>query len=300
MDVSARTGLRVFVTGANGFIGTHLTRALAASGADVHRMQADITDRGAVAAAIDAARPQLVFHLAAYGTTPGQADGARMRDVNVGGVEHLWAALDRWPCRIVQTGSCGEYGPASGALTEDHACRPASPYTQTVHEAVEFSIDRARRSGRELVILRPFGPYGPGDRPERLTPFVVNGLLSGRRVAVTAGEQRRDYSFIDDHVRALQLAAAMPLRDTARVYNIGGGSIITVRALVERVAAAVDGGALARVDFGAVPYRPGDLADMFADITAARRDLGYEPSVALDDGLARTVAWHRTSRVGAA
>jgi nucleoside-diphosphate-sugar epimerase len=223
-----------------------------------------------------------------------------MREVNVGGVEHLWAALDPWPCRIVQTGSCGEYGPSTGALTEDHVCRPTSPYTRTIHDAVEFSIDRARKSGRELVILRPFGPYGPGDRPERLIPFVISGLLSKQRVAVTAGEQRRDYSFIDDHVRALQLAASTPLRDTARVYNIGAGAAITVRAVVERIAAAVDGGALARLDFGSVPYRPGDPADMVADISAARRDLGYEPAVALDDGLARTVAWHRTSRAGAA
>jgi UDP-glucose 4-epimerase len=223
-----------------------------------------------------------------------------MRAVNVGGVEHLWEALERWPCRIVQSGSCGEYGPATGALTEDHACRPASAYAQTVHEAILFSVDRARRSGRELVVLRPFGPYGPGDRPERLIPFVINGLLSGPRVGVTSGLQRRDYSFIDDHVRALRLAATTPLSDTARVYNIGSGAAITVRALVERIAAAVDGGAMARVDFGAVPHRPGDLTDMFADITAARRDLGYEPAVALDDGLARTVAWHRTSRVGAA
>src|SRR5262249_47771943 len=151
-------------------------------------------------------------------------------------------------------------------------------------------------TGRELVILRPFGPYGPGDRPERVIPFVIAGLLEGRRVAVTAGEQRRDYSFIEDHVRALILAGTAVLPDTARVYNIGSGGPITVRTLVERIAAAVDGGALARVDFGAVPYRPDDLADRFADTTAAQRDLGYEPTIALDEGLVRTVAWHRTSR----
>jgi UDP-glucose 4-epimerase len=290
----------VFVTGATGFIGTHLMRALTADGATVHRLQGDIRDRAAVAAAVAAARPELVFHLAAYGTTPVQRDEQRMRDVNVGGVEHLWDALDRWSCRIVQTGSCGEYGPATGALREDHPCLPATPYTTTVHEAVSYSIERARRTGRELVILRPFGPYGPGDRPERLIPFVISGLVSGQRVAVTAGEQRRDYSFIEDHVRALVLAGTAQLWDSPRIYNIGSGGPITVRTLVERIAAAVDGGALARVDFGAVPYRPGDLADMFAETTAARRDLGYQPAIALDEGLAQTVASHRTSRAGAA
>jgi len=299
-DSGSLAGRRVFVTGATGFIGTHLVRTLLAAGALVRRLQGDIRDLSAVSAAIDAARPELVFHLAAYGTTPGQRDERRMRAVNVGGIENLWTAIDASNCRIVQTGSCGEYGPATGALREDHPCRPATPYTTTVHEAVNYSIERARRTGRELVIVRPFGPYGPGDRPERLIPFVVSRLLSGQRVAVTAGEQRRDYSFIDDHVRALLAAAIAKLSDTARVYNVGSGGPITVRTLVERIAAAVDAGALARVDFGAVPYRPGDRADMFADTTAARRDLGYEPTVALDEGLARTVAWHRASRAGAA
>lgn len=293
-------GRRVFVTGATGFIGTHLMRTLTAAGAVVTGLRGDIRDRAAVASAVAAARPELVFHLAAYGTTPAQRDEPRMREVNVGGVEHLWDALEPWSCRIVQTGSCGEYGAATGALREDHPCRPSTPYTTTVHEAVSYSIERARRTGRELVVVRPFGPYGPGDRPERIVPFVIVGLLSGQRVAVTAGEQRRDYSFIDDHVRALLQAASARLSNTARIYNIGSGGPITLRTLVERMAAAVDGGALARVDFGAVPYRPGDLADMFADTTAARRDLGYEPSVPLADGIARTVAWHRAARAGAA
>ena len=177
---------------------------------------------------------------------------------------------------------------------------PATPYAATVHEAVSYSTERARRTGRELVIVRPFGPYGPGDRPERLIPFVIAGLLSGQRVAVTAGEQRRDYSFIDDHVRALLLAGSAPLSGTPRTYNVGSGGPIAVRTLVERIAAVVGGGAFARVDFGAVPYRPGDLADMFADTTAARRELGYEPAIALDEGLERTVAWYRASRAGAA
>src|SRR5262249_28055385 len=196
--------------------------------------------------------------------------------------EHLWDALDRWSCRIVQTGTCGEYGAAAGALREDHPCRPTTPYTTTVHEGVSHSIDRARRTGRELVILRPFGPYGPGDRPERVIPFVIAGLLEGRRVAVTAGEQRRDYSFIEDHVRALILAGTAVLPDTARVYNIGSGGPITVRTLVERIAAAVDGGAPARGGFGAGPYRPPDLAPPVPPTTAAPRGPGDPPPARAD------------------
>ncbi len=299
-DNVSLTGRRVLVTGARGFLGSHLMPALAAAGAVAHAFQGDITDAEAVRAEVSAVRPELVFHMAAYGTTPIQRDEARMRAVNVGGIEHLWEALERQSCRLVQTGTCGEYGPAMGALAEHHICRPATAYAQTVHEAVLLSLDRARHGGRELIVLRPFGPYGPGDRSERLVPHVIDGLLSGGRIATTSGQQRRDYSHVSDHVRALILAGTGTLADMPAVLNIGSGRPIRVRDLIETIATVIGDGALARVDFGAVPLRPNDLPDMFADTTAARRLLGYAPAVALEGGLARTIAWHRTARVGAA
>ena len=290
----------MLVTGARGFLGSHLMPALAAAGADAHAFQGDITDAAAVRAAVSAVRPEVVYHMAAYGTTPVQRDEARMRDVNIGGVVRVWEAVDALPCRIVQTGTCAEYGPAHGPLREDHVCRPVAVYPQTMHEAVLFSLDRARRTGRDLIVLRPFGPYGPADRPERLVPHVIEGLLSGGRVAVTSGEQRRDYSYVDDHVRALMLAGARALTDLPAVFNIGSGGPVRVRTLVETIASVVDAGAVARVDFGAVPLRATDQSDMFADTSAAQRVLGYEPRVALEDGLTRTVAWHRMARAEAA
>lgn len=307
---SALAGRRVFVTGATGFLGTHLTRALLHAGAEVHalvrrpaaskeRMHqhvGDITDPRALRAAFSAADPAVVFHLAAYGTTPVQSDAALMREVNVGGTEQLWAAADRSSCRIVQTGTSAEYAAKAGALVEDDPCRPASDYASTVHDAVMFSRERACRSGRELVILRPFGPYGPNDRPERLVPHVIDALLNDRPVKVTPGEQRRDYSHVDDHVTALLTAATIPLVETARVYNIGSGGPIRVRTLVEEIASAVGGHSIERVMFGAVPYRPDDLTDRFGDISAAGRDLGYVPSVSLADGLRRTVEAYRAYR----
>jgi nucleoside-diphosphate-sugar epimerase len=294
-DVSL-AGRPVFVTGARGFLGSHLMPALAAAGAEAHAFQGDITDAGAVRTAVAAAQPDLVFHMAAYGTTSSQLDEARMRDVNVGGVANLWQAIDGRSCRLVLIGTCGEYGSAEGALGEHHTCRPATAYARSKHEAVLYSLDRARDSGRELVVVRPFGPYGPGDRRERLVPFVSDGLLSGGCVAVTSGAQRRDYSYVADQVRALILAGTRTLANLPAVFNIGAGRPITVRTLVEAIAAAIDDGALARVDFGAMATAPHDRTDMFADTSAARELLGYEPAVTLEDGLMRTVAWHRAAR----
>ena len=280
---SSLRGQRVFVTGARGFLGRHLCGALGERGADIHAYAGDVTDRAALGAALSAARPSVVFHLAAYGTTSSQRDVARMRAVNAGGVENLWAALDGSTARLVQTGTCAEYAPKDGPLSEGDACAPESDYARTVHDAVSYSQSMATRSGRELVVLRPFGPYGPGDRPERLIPFVIHGLLGGGRVSVTAGQQRRDFSYVDDHVSAFIAAA------TAAIYNVGSGCPISVREVVERIARMIGGDAPGRVDFGAAAPRADDRADRYADITAAKRDLGFVPSVSLDEGLRLTI-----------
>ena len=286
---SALRGRRVFVTGARGFLGRHLSGALAECGADVRAYAGDVTDRASLRSALTAANPDVVFHLAAFGTTSNQRDAARMRAVNVGGVENLWAALDGVSARLVQTGTCAEYAPKNGPLAEDDPCEPESDYARTLHDAVTHSLSMAKSSGRETVILRPFGPYGPGDRPERLIPFVIRGLLGVGRVPVTAGRQRRDFSYVDDHVSAFLAAATAPLLQTAAVYNVGSGCPISVRDIVERIAKLVGGDALSRVDFGAETSRPDDRADRYADITAAKKDLGFAPSVSLDDGLMRTI-----------
>src|SRR5207249_3228502 len=157
--------------------------------------------------------------------------------------------------RLVQTGTCGEYGPIDGPIGESMACRPQSSYTATVHAAVTMSQALAFETGREVVILRPFGPYGPGDRPERLIPYVVSRLIVGEAADVSDGDQLRDYSFVDDHIRALLLAATRPLSRVAPVYNIGSGGPIRVRALLEAIAAAVGEGAAGRPGFGARPHR---------------------------------------------
>ena len=289
-------GRRIFITGARGFLGSHLSRAIAAMGADIHAFSGDVTDGASLQAAVDAAKPDVVFHLAAYGTTTTQRDAARMRDVNVGGVEKLWAALDGCGGRLVQTGTCAEYATKNGALTEDDPCVPDSEYAKTLHEAVVYSQSMAQRTGREVVVLRPFGPYGPGDRPERLIPFVIQGLLGDGRVAVTAGRQRRDFSYVSDHIAALVAAATAPLAETGRAYNVGSGQPISVRDLVEKIAGLVGDRAGDRIDYGAAPARADDGADRYANIRAAQRDLGVTPAVALDEGLRLTIRAARESR----
>jgi nucleoside-diphosphate-sugar epimerase len=311
MNAGALKGRRVLVTGATGFLGTHLLRALRAGEARVHALrrradgksrlpcdgirwhEADITDVEGLRRAVGAAEPEIVVHLAAYGATPGQRDAELAYRVNVEGAWSLWRALDGIRCRLIHAGSCGEYGQAKGPLHEDQACRPTWSYPATKHASVVLLSTLGRETGRDVIGLRPFGPYGPADAPGRLVPQVIAALLEGRDVAVTAGEQLRDYLHVDDHVRAFLLAATRELPRTGEVYNVGSGESVTVRALCELVAGAVGAGARGRIRFGALPYRSDEVWEMVADIGAARRDLGFEPRVPLPEGIARTVAWYR-------
>jgi len=306
-------GRPVLITGATGFLGTHLSRALLSGGAQVHAIRrdstratrlpaegirwhtADLLDILSLRTAIDEASPEIVFHLAAYGTTFAQRDRDETFRVNVEGSLNLWTAMENASSRLVHTGSCGEYGRKRGQVGEDIACEPTWLYPATKNASVVMLSTLARESGREVVTLRPFGPYGAADDPGRVLPQVIRTLLAGKEMKATAGEQLRDYAHVDDHVQAFMLAGLAPLRANGVIYNIGSGEIITLRTLVETAAQAIGGDALKRVRFGALPYRDGEVWEMCCDTGAARTDLGYEPRVGLADGIARTVDWYRTA-----
>ena len=304
-------GRRVLVTGATGFIGSHLVRALADEGAEVHAIRrsaegrtrfpvenvawhrGDLTDAASLAGAVGAARPHVVFNLAAYGTTFDQKDDHTALRVNVEGAWNLWRALEGSDARLVHAGSCGEYGQAKGQVTEDHVCRPTWFYPATKNASVVLLSTLGMQHGREVVSLRPFGPYGEGDDANRVIPHVIRTLLRGEEVRVTPGEQLRDYAHVDDHVRAFVLAGVRELPRRVAIYNTGSGEVITLRTLLEATADAVGPEARSLLRFGAVAYRESEVWEMCCDVSAARRDLGWEPRVTLASGLARTVEWFR-------
>jgi nucleoside-diphosphate-sugar epimerase len=307
----ALAGRAVFVTGATGFLGTHLARALVAAGARVHALrrspssttrlpcegivwhEGDVTDAESLRAALRRSEPEVVFNLAAYGTTYDQKDDERAYRVNVEGGWNLWRAMEGMGCRLVQAGTCGEYGAARGRVTEEHVCRPTWFYPATKNAAVVLLSTLASQSQREVVTLRPFGPYGAADYSNRVVPSVILSLIKGEEVRVTAGEQLRDYAHVSDHVAAFLLAATRTPARPGAIYNVGSGEVVTLRQLIESIARAVGAGAIELVRFGALPYRDTEVWEMCCDISAARRELGYSPRVALDEGIAATVEWYR-------
>jgi nucleoside-diphosphate-sugar epimerase len=307
-------GREVLVTGAAGFLGSHLVRRLAGLGAwvaalhrpgadldrlagagpRVRRVAADLLDTRALKAWTRTHAPRTVFHLAAYGVDPRRDDPSLAFGVNVRGFVSLIESLDRGTLdAFVNTGTCFEYGRSARPISETDPLEPRGAYSQSKAAQVAVGTMLARTQGWPIVTLRPFTLYGPGEQPNRLIPQLLRGVLDGGEVRLTGGIQTRDFIYVDDAVDAFLVAGRTPAV-AGEVFNIGSGRATSVRAVAERIRDL--SGSSVVLKFGALPYRPDELWHLCADIGQARRRLGWSPRVELDEGLRRTLEWQRARR----
>lgn len=305
--------MRVFVTGGAGFIGSHTVRRLRAGGHDVvvyddlsagRRERLDglgaplvvgsVTDRDAVQAAIGGC--DAVLHLAARVSVPASwADPADFEAVNVGGFRVvLEAARQAGVRRVVVASSCAVYGSLPGLpKREGDALAPESPYAASKLANEAYASAWSRAGGLEVVALRYFNVFGPGQDPAgpygAVVPRFVQAALRGEALEVHGdGEQGRDFVAVTDVAAANEAALTAP-GVGGRVFNVGGGRMQTINGLAELVGRTV-GRPVQRV-YG--PARPGDVRFSQADVRAAAEALGWAPQADADRALAETVAWFR-------
>jgi len=304
--------MSLLVTGASGHLGSCLTRRLVEHGEEVAVMVraesdlwrlADVADRvrvvragldDVVAArrAVAELRPETVFHLAWGGVAGDSRDDPSQVTSNVAGSLRLFEAAREHGCRCwVGVGSQAEYGPYGGALREDLPARPQTVYGVSKLCVALLTQQLCRLAGVRFVWLRLLASYGPKDDRRRLIPSIIDRLLRGERPALTPGEQKWDYLYVDDAAEAIHLAARRP--EASGVYNLGSGEAHAVRSIAERVRDLVDPSL--PLGIGELAYRPGQLMHLQADITKLRAATGWRPRTTLDEGLRRTVAWHRSN-----
>jgi UDP-glucose 4-epimerase len=305
------------VTGGAGFIGSHLVEALVDRGDDVVVLDNLATGRaenvtrqakfieGDVSQADDVieaiAGCDVVFHQAALGSVPRSV--ARPLDTDRANVHGtltvLSAAKDAGVRRVVLASSSSVYGGADQVPTPESApMRPRSPYAVTKLAGEHYARVFWELHGLETVCLRYFNVFGPRQRPDTqyaaVIPLFVEALLAGEAPVVHGdGHQSRDFTYVADTVAANLLAAEAPAEACAgRAFNIARGRPASLLDLLAALTAEL-GVEVAPVH---APARAGDVRHSHADIAEARSRLGFEPSVSLEDGLARTLAWFRSRR----
>ena len=313
---------RVLVTGAAGFIGSHVVEALLGRGDEVigvdnfdpfypramkERNLREIGERpgfcfverdmldGEPLAPLLTADSVLVHLAGKAGVRPSIADAVGYARTNVTGTTAVLEAARRaGVVRVVYGSSSSVYGDATPApFREDApAVTPVSPYAATKRGGELILQALAPLHGFRAAALRFFTVYGPRQRPDLAIHAFARRLAQGLPLTLYGdGSQARDYTYSDDIVRgalaAVDWTAAAPVG--MDIFNVGGARPVPLRALVGVLAGAM--GVEPRLEWAPLP--PGDVQRTFADLEKSRRVLGYDPRMSLEDGIARFVTWFR-------
>jgi UDP-glucose 4-epimerase len=287
----------VLVTGASGFIGSHICRRLLEHGAEVHGVsravresagirwwKADLTDPDAIARLVSRIRPDAIYHVAGY------ASGSRSLEAvlpslnhNLVAVVNVLIAAAKSECGLVLlTGSLEEPEPVSGEPV------PTSPYAAAKHAAGSFGRMFVALHELPVVNLRVFMVYGPGQTDQtKVVPYVVTSLLRGEPPKLSSGSRPVDWVYVEDVADASLTAAQRP--DLAgETIDIGSGELVTVRSVVEQIAEMM--GTVIQPQFGTLPDRQRETVRA-AEVEQTLDRLGWQPRTSLAEGLSATIEW---------
>lgn len=309
---------RVLVTGAGGFIGSHLAERLAAEGARVRALvhynaldsrgwlsghdagmdvvAGDITDAQSVREAMRDC--EVVFHLAALIAIPySYRAPASYLAVNAGGTLNvLQAARDLGPARIVHTSTSEVYGTARRIpIDETHPLQAQSPYAASKIAADKLVESFHLSFASPVVTVRPFNTFGPRQSARAVIPAIVVQLLDGGVARLGNLEPVRDLSFITNTVEGF-LAAGAAEGVAGETFNLGTGRAISIGQLAELIAQLM--GIQPRIETDTERVRPSasEVDRLVCDAGRAKQRLGWEPRVSLGEGLIQTIDWLREHR----
>lgn len=308
--------MRTLVTGGAGFIGSNLVKLLRESEHEVvvldnyssgHRenlagvpqvraLEGDVRDADAVRRAT--AGCEVVFHLAAsVGNTRSIEHPLEDSEINIlGTLQILEAARQLGVRKVVFSSSAGIFGELKTLpIREDHPVEPDSPYGASKLGAEKLCLAYAKLYLLECVCLRYFNVYGVNQRYDaygNVIPIFAHRALRGQQLVIYGdGEQTRDFVNVRDVAMANYRAGLS--KGVSGAFNIASGSCVTVNRLARLIGEAGD----IPIEVTHGPGRPGDVRHSLADVSAARAAFGFEPVVALEDGLHEYMQWARGAAV---
>lgn len=311
---------KALITGAAGFIGSHLTERLLSQGWDVIGLdnfdpfydraikednlrsartsaqfsfiEGDIRDAACVEKVCRQSAIDVIVHLAARaGVRPSIQDPVGYMDVNINGtVTMLEAARMHGIGKFVFASSSSVYGNNKKVpfSEDDNVDFPISPYAATKKAGELICHTYSHLYGMDITCLRFFTVYGPRQRPDLAIHKFAHLIENSKPIPVFGdGSMRRDFTYIDDIIDGV--TASMRTCKGYKIYNLGESRPVRLDALIEAIENALGKKAV----LNRLPEQPGDVQQTYADVSRAVRELGYEPKTQLHDGLARFVGWFR-------
>ncbi len=312
----------ILVTGAAGFIGSHLCRALLQRGDRVvgidnfdsfysrtikqHNLDSlesdsftflkcDICDHQAISAAFEKYNPKTVHHLAALaGVRPSIENPARYAAVNLDGLISMLEAARHHGCRtFLFASSSSVYGNNTKVpfAEDDPVEEPISPYAATKRAGELLCHTYSRLYDISIGALRFFTVFGPAQRPDLAISKFMRMIAAGTPVPMFGdGSTSRDYTYIDDIITGV-LAAQRHVENASsqffRIWNLGGSHPVTLTEMINAICDVV--GNKPRIE--QLPMQPGDVQRTWADLARSEAELGYSPATSFEDGLARQWQW---------
>ncbi len=317
--------MKVLVTGGAGFIGSHLCEALVRRGDEVVCVdnfndyysparkrrniaglleqptfclyEGDVRDAQAVASLLEIERPEKIVHIAAMAGVRYSVEHPQVyQEVNVGGTLVVLEQARRYGVgHLVLASSSSVYGADSPVpFCEDDPCsRPISPYAATKRAAELLAYTYHHLYGLSCTCLRFFTVYGPRGRPDMAPYRFTDWIYRGKPLRLFGdGSYRRDFTYIDDIIAGVLAALERPF--PFKIINLGNSRTIAIADLIALIEEVV--GKKARIQ--QLPPQPGDVPLTYADISRARRLLGFDPQTPVEEGLRRFFAWYQEEVAG--
>jgi len=263
-------------------------------GIDGDVRQLDLHDLDAVEAVFHEVRPTVTFNLSGYGVDRSERDPEEAHFLNADVVRVLCrivadVASDWQGLHLIHAATALEYGMATGDLNEDIPAEPTTLYGRSKLEGTHAVQRACRDSGLRASVARLFTVYGPGEHQGRLFPALIQAAKTRQSLPLTAGRQRRDFTYVEDVATGLMLLGSVP-KASSQVVNLATGKLLSVRDFALQTAQVL------RLDerlleFGRLPVRGEEMAHNPVNINRLTTLTGWRPPADIRSGVERTLAW---------
>jgi len=302
----------VLITGANGFIGSHIVQRMVSEGArvsiivrensdlwrideqldDINVVKGDLKNDELVLKSVLADKPEYVFHMAAYGVDFRQQNYAEAVKSNILGTINLLDAIrSAGGCnKMLYVGTSMQYGNKEGIIDEEMKLSPANIYGSTKAAATLIAHQIAAENDIPIITLIPFGVFGESEGSHKFFPHIILSILNNKDIDLTRCEQFRDYCYIENIVDGF-LMAALDKKFNNEMFNIGSGKINQLKYYVDLIFQYMETDC--KPNYGVFEYRKNDLWCPQPDVSKIMNGLSWQPQISLEDGLKRTINWYK-------